>query len=129
MSEWSWVELATVLAIHEELLQQHGGLGGVRERGALESALQRPANLVHDEEVDDPCELAAAYLVAVAKAHAFADGNKRSAWTTAALFLELNTHDIEFDAADALAMVVGAADSSVTQEQVAAWFRLRCRPR
>jgi death-on-curing protein len=119
------VEPGAVIAFHEELLSAHGGLPGLPDRGKLEAALQRPINLAHYEGVDDVSTLAAAYLIGVAKAHAFSDANKRTAWMTARLFLSLNGAALKFDAVDALRLVVGAADSSVTLDAAAEWFRAR----
>ena len=124
-----WVRLETVIALQAELLVQHGGLSGLRDRGALESALQRPQNLVLYEGVEDHSTLAAAYLVGVAKAHAFADANKRTAWTTAALFLELNGTSLDYEPAAALRMVVGAAESSLDLKGVTDWVRSHSRAR
>ncbi|HVZ36294.1 MAG TPA: type II toxin-antitoxin system death-on-curing family toxin, partial [Polyangiaceae bacterium] len=98
------------------------------DRGKLEAALQRPQNLIHYEGEQDPAVLAAAYLVAVAKAYAFTDANKRTAWTTAALFFELNELDLQYETEGALAIALGAA-TSCSVDDVARWYRARLKHR
>ena len=79
MREIVWVLDEVVLAVHDEQLAEHGGPSGIRDQGAVESALARPRNLAAYEACDDPARLAAAYAYGIAKNHGFADGNKRTA--------------------------------------------------
>ena len=76
-------------AIHDHQLAEHGGPEGVRDAGALESALARPRNLAAYER-PDAAALAAAYAYGLARNHPFADGNKRTAWVVARVFLAIN---------------------------------------
>jgi len=46
-TDWKWVDPAVVLAIHDQQIAEHGGAGGIRDMGLIESALARPRNLVH----------------------------------------------------------------------------------
>ena len=124
MSEWQWVAISVVQALHDRQLAEHGGLAGVRDQGILESALARPLNLAADGR-PDAADLAAAYAFGLARNHGFADGNKRSAWVVARLFLMLNGVDLVFDKADALQMVLDLAAGGLTEEQVGQWFRAR----
>ncbi|OJW68352.1 MAG: death-on-curing protein, partial [Sphingomonadales bacterium 63-6] len=79
-----WLETEVAQAIHDRQLAEHGGAAGVRDAGALESALARPVNRWAYGE-DDRCLLAAAYAFGIARNHPFADGNKRTAWVLARL--------------------------------------------
>jgi death-on-curing protein len=124
MSEWQWVAISVVQALHDRQLAEHGGLAGVRDQGILESALARPLNLAAYGR-PDAADLAAAYAFGLARNHGFADGNKRSAWVVARLFLMLNGVDLVFDKADALQMVLDLAAGGLTEEQVGQWFRAR----
>jgi len=124
MSGWTWVGLAVVQALHDRQLAEHGGLPGVRDMGALESALARPLNLAAYGE-PDAADLAAAYAFGLARNHGFADGNKRSAWVVARLFLMANGVSLNFDKAEALQMVLALAAGELAEDQVAAWFRER----
>ena len=76
-------------------------MDGVRDPGPVESALARPANLARYGN-PDAADLAAAYAYGIAKNHGFLDGNKRTAWVTARLFLADNGRRLEFDPADAI---------------------------
>jgi death-on-curing protein len=86
VSDWRWVGGNVVYAIHDRQMDEHGGLDGVRNKGAIESALARQQNLdVYTEP--DAAALASAYALGLVRNHGFADGNKRTAWITARLFL------------------------------------------
>jgi death-on-curing protein len=90
----------------------------------LESALARPANRWGYGE-DDRCALAAAYAYGIARNHPFVDGNKRTAWVFARLFLALNKVSLTFTPQDAIAVMVGLAGGEVREAELAAWFRER----
>lgn len=117
-----WLDAAEALAIHDRQLAEHGGGGGVRDHGMLESALGRPRNRWAYGE-DDPAALAAAYAFGVARNHPFIDGNKRTAWVLARLFLALNGHSLSFDADDAIRTVLALAAGKLPEEDLVDWFR------
>ena len=94
MKKIVWVLDEVVLAVHDEQLAEHGGLSGVRDHGAVESALARPRNLAAYETCDDLARLAAAYTYGITRNHGFADGNKRTALVTTDLFLMLNGYEL-----------------------------------
>jgi death-on-curing protein len=130
MPEWKWISLNTVLAIHEELLADYGGLDGVRNMGGLESALSRPYNLLaYSNHNPDAAELAAMYAVGIATTQHFADGNKRTAWATTTTFLELNDCDMVFDEATVPPLMVAVARGEVDHMTLSEWFRARIRRR
>jgi death on curing protein len=122
--EWVWVSHATVLAGHDRLLALHGGLAGIRDHGAIESALARPQNLAAYGE-PDAAILPAAYAFGLVKNHGFADGNKRTGWLAAELFLALNGYRFICDDATLVLSVEGLAAGRTTEEQFAAWIRER----
>ena len=95
-------------AVHDRQLAEHGGLAGLKDAGLLESAIARPLNKLAYGETD-LCALAASYAFGIAKNHPFADGNKRTAWVMARLFLKLNGVELSFDKADAIRMVLALA--------------------
>jgi death-on-curing protein len=126
VTAWEWIDPKVVQAVHEYQLAQHGGLDGVRDAGLVESALARPQNLaVYGEP--DAADLAAAYAYGLARNHGFADGNKRTAWVVARLLLAANGSILEFDGVDAVRMVESLAAGSITEKDVADWFRTRIR--
>ena len=121
-SQWRWVGLNVVLAIHDRQLAEHGGADGIRDRNAIESALARPLNLAAYGN-PDVADLAAAYAYGLARNHGFVDGNKRTAWVTARLFLADNGQRLEFDPLDAIRVVEDVAGSHIDDADLAGWFR------
>lgn len=109
-------------AVHDRQLVEHGGLAGVKDDGLLESAMGRPINKFNYGE-SDLCALAAAYAFGVARNHPFNDGNKRTAWVMARLFLKLNAVEISFAKADAIRMMLALAAGDLSEDAVAEWFR------
>lgn len=119
-----WLDATDALAIHDRQLAEHGGGTGVGDIGMLESAVGRPVNQWHYGE-NDPAALAAAYAFGVARNHPFIDGNKRTAWVVARLFLALNGHSLVFLAQDAIATVLALAAGDLAEDELADWFRTR----
>lgn len=117
-----WLDSKVAFAVHDRQLAEHGGAAGVRDAGALESALERPRNRWAYGE-DDICALAAALAFGVARNHPFADGNKRTAWVLARLFLGLNGIEISFAALDAITTVLALAAGELSEDELADWFR------
>lgn len=93
----------------------------------LESALTRPAQKYHYGE-NDLFVLAAAYLFGLAKNHPFVDGNKRTAWVAADLFLYFNGHSVEADPHDVIAFVLAVAAGEIDEGGAAMFFRDFCVP-
>ena len=121
---WRWVDSDVVFAIHDRQLAEHGGLDGIRDRGAVDSALSRPINLAQYGN-PDAAQLAAAYAFGIAKNHGFFDGNKRTAWVTARLFLADNGLRLDFDPVDAIQTMRNVAGGRVDEKTLADWFRSR----
>lgn len=119
---WQWITLETALAIHEEQLTQHGGAAGIRDQSLLESALARPQQMAAYTE-SGVHELAAAYAFAIARNHPFIDGNKRTAWIAARLFLLLHGFDRTADDAECYINMLNLAAGNTTQEDFADWLR------
>ena len=124
MSEFVWVTRDIAEAGHDRQLAEHGGSTGIRDVGMLESALVRPQNLLHYGE-PDLAAMAAAYAFGIARNHPFVDGNKRTAWVAARLFLRRNDGQLSFDKAEATVMMQQLAAGELTEVQIAAWFRKR----
>lgn len=122
MREIVWILDEVVLAVHDEQLAEHGGLPGIRDLGAVRSALARPRNLASYEDCDDLTRLAAAYAFGIAKNHGFADGNKRTALVTADLFLMLNGYELTSSPAENVLTILGVAEGSISEEELAAWI-------
>ena len=117
-----WLDARLALAIHDRQLAEHGGPSGVREPGAMESALARPRYRWEYGE-DDPCALASAYAFGVARNHPFTDGNKRTAWVLARAFLLLNSVELAFPPEAAVSTVQALTAGELTEDELADWFR------
>ena len=124
MSQWVWLRTDVVQALHDRQLAEHGGPAGVRDQGALESALARPQNLAAYGD-PDAAALAASYAFGIARNHAFVDGNKRTAWVAARLFLALNGVTFRFDKVEATRTVLALAAGQLGEDELADWFRDR----
>lgn len=128
MTAWRWISAGLAYAIHDRQLAEHGGPDGVRDPGAVESALARPQNLAA-YGTPDAADLAAAYAYGLARNHGFVDGNKRTAWVVARLFLADNGYRLRFDPVEAVKTVEALAAGSLDESQLAAWFRDRLQPK
>ncbi len=124
MTDWRWIGLPVILAIHDRQIAEHGGLAGLRDSGALESALARPLNLANYGD-PDVADLAAAYAFGLARNHPFADGNKRIAWIAARLFLADNGARLAFEKIEAVRLMQALAGGEIDEGALAEWFRRR----
>ncbi len=86
-----------LLTIHYDQIEDTGGLHGVRDKGALESAVARPQIGYYDGLTEE----ASALLESLAINHAFIDGNKRTAFVATSTFLELNGYYVDCDPTEA----------------------------
>lgn len=128
MSAWRWIDRAVLIAVHEIQLAEHGGGAGLRDAALLESALTRPLNLAAYGE-PDAAALAAAYGYGIARNHAFIDGNKRTAWVAAELFLRLNGWQLVSTDADCVFTMLAVAAGELSEREFAAWLRAHAAPR
>lgn len=126
--DWAWIDPAVVRAVHEEQLAEHGGAAGVRDEGLLESALARPRHLAQYGD-PDAAALAASYAFGIARNHPFIDGNKRTAFVAAELFLAINGSSLVADDADCVLTMLALAASDIDEPTFAAWLRERTAPR
>ena len=120
-SEIVWLTSDLVKAIHVKQLRLFGGPPGIRDEGALESALGRPMNRRAYEGAELP-ELAAAYAFGIARNHPFIDGNKRAALLALVTFLGLNGLDFVADEAEAVLMIRGLAAGEKDEAGLTRWI-------
>lgn len=117
-----WLSLDLISAIHAEQLRLFGGPEGLRDRGALESALGRPLNR-YAYEGAGLAELAACYAFGIARNHAFVDGNKRTAFLAVVTFLGLNGVEFVVDDASAVSTFRDLAAGALTEGGLSRWVR------
>jgi len=121
MKEPAWISREECLAIYEMMLAQHGGLAGVRDEGLLESALSKPRNLFAYEK-PTRAEMAASYAAGIIINHPFLDGNKRTGFMVAAVFLEVNGHELTATEESVVEYTLGLASGKLTERDYAAWL-------
>ena len=116
----SYPTLDEVIAVHARLIARFGGSPGIRDRGALESALARPQTGYYRYLIQE----AAAPWESLSQNHPFVDGNKRVAVTVTAAFLRVNGYRLEFDDLDAFSFLVGLYESvRLRSPELEAWLR------
>jgi death-on-curing protein len=126
VTAWRWLNSTLIYAIHDRQLAEHGGPDGIRDKGLVESALARPQNLAAYES-PDAADLAAAYAYGLARNHGFVDGNKRTAWIAARVFLADQGLLLGFEKVDAVSTMEKVAAGTLTEPELASWFRDRLR--
>ena len=127
-TEPTWLDRPIVEALHADQILEHGGSLGLRDEGLLESALARPQQKWHYEPATDLATLAAAYAFGIAKNHPFVDGNKRAALVAAYTFLAINDFELEAPEPEAVTVILGTADGSLSEDALASWIRSRLIP-
>ncbi len=121
MNEPAWVRGDVVLALHERLLAEFGGAEGIRDASMLE-AMRRPKQQLHDGS-GDIVDLAAAHAFGIARNHPFVDGNKRTAFAAATVFLSLNGFHLTASEADAVLQTLALAAGALDEAGYASWLR------
>ncbi|QTD46890.1 type II toxin-antitoxin system death-on-curing family toxin [Ottowia testudinis] len=125
---WRWLSRQVLIAVHEEQLAEHGGAAGLRDAGLLDSALARPQQLAVDSE-PDMADLAAAYAFGLVCNHPFIDGNKRTGYVAAELFLVLNGCDMTASDESAVLTTLALAADDLDEAAFADWLRRHLQPR
>jgi death-on-curing protein len=122
MKEPVWLIRSAVVAVHNMMITRFGGAGGIRDEGLIDSALARPANIYHYERSTDVSQLAAAYAAGIIKNHPFIDGNKRTGFMAAFMFLDLNGATLHADEVTATTMTLSLAASEIDEKDYANWL-------
>jgi len=118
-----WLNRTVVDAIHADQLRQHGGLAGVRDENALESALARAQQKWAYGEERDVAVLAASYGFGLVRNHPYRDGNNRIGFLALATFLGINGYALDATDADVVTTMVSLADGKLSEAQLASWIR------
>ena len=118
-----WLRRAWVDALHFQQLKRFGGLFGVRDEGAIESALARARNQWEYAEERDIAALAAAYGFGLTRSHGYSDGNKRVGFMAMAVFLDLNGRELDAPEPEVVQVMVGVASGEISEPELATWLR------
>ncbi|MGB8852462.1 MAG: type II toxin-antitoxin system death-on-curing family toxin [Pirellulales bacterium] len=122
MTEPVWVTEEDCLSFHDKLLARFGGAAGVRDQGLLASALARPLHRFAYEHAS-LFDLAATYAHGIVKNYPFIDGNKRTGFLAAAVFLEANGVRFHASEEDAVVKTLALAAGAIGVEEFAAWLK------
>ena len=118
-----YLGLAEALSLHQQILAKTGGANGIRDLGALESALSQPKLSAGGlEAYPSLIEKAAALCFSLSKNHAFVDGNKRVAHAAMEVFLLLNGFEIDAPVDDQESMMMKLASSELSREELIEWL-------
>lgn len=119
-----YLELGEVLELHQMLLEQSGGMSGVRDQGLLESALVQPQMTFAGQELYPTIvDKAAALAFSLIQNHPFVDGNKRIGHAAMELFLVLNGYEIQADADEQERVILSVAASEMDREAWIGWLQ------
>jgi death-on-curing protein len=97
MPQFLYLTVAEAIEMHRQLIQEFGGIYGIRDRGLLEAAIFRPQSGYYDDLVHE----AAALMESLANNHPFIDGNKRASFAVTDTFLRLNGYYVEVESSSA----------------------------
>lgn len=123
------LSLAEILYLHEAILADTRGAAGIRDLGALESAVAQPLASFGGRDLYPSLEeKAAALCFSLVSNHPFLDGNKRTAHASMEAFLMLNGHHIHASIDDQEQLMLGLAGGSVSREQLVSWLRAHVVP-
>ena len=121
MNEPKWITKDILLAVHAELLNRFGGLSGIRDEGLLDSAINRPKHLL---SYGSPTlfQMVASYAHGIVKNHPFLDGNKRTGFMSAYIFLGVNGWSLQAPEEEAVLETLALAAGETSEEAYAAWL-------
>ena len=111
-----------VRLLHSRLVAEHGGAYGIRDEGLLEAALAKPRQIFAYAEDSDLPTLAAGYAAGILHSHPFVDGNKRTGFAAAAIFLDRNGRPLAAPEAEATAMTLALAAGEIDEDAFGAWL-------
>lgn len=118
-----WVSATEVVDFHRRIMLISPGMPGVSDADRATAIISRVHNLAHYEGMTNVFDLAACYLVAIARGHIFNDGNKRTAFFTAMVFLSRNGILIRDDGDELEKLTVRVATGELRMEELAVRLR------
>lgn len=130
MMEPNWVTKEECLSLHTMLIARFGGAIGIRDEKALKTSLNRPLqHFSYNEPPPSIVELATVYCSGIVKSHPFLDGNKRSGFVTAIMFLESNGYRFNASEEESAVQILALADSRLSDEELTTWLEANCSKR
>jgi death on curing protein len=118
-----WYEINDALTAHKYALSLNGGAMGIRDRGLLESALNRPQVLAHYEDEQDVIRLGVLYICGIILNHPFVDGNKRTGFLVGIAFMEINGFLFNAPQDETAVMIEAFAGKSINEATLELFIR------
>jgi len=129
MNKIRFITKKTVLYFHTKLIEEFGGINGIRDEGMLDSALAQAQIAIEGEYLhQDIFAMAAAYGFHLCRNHPFTDGNKRIALVVMDTFLYMNGQELLATEKDAYITMLELAAGNISKEQLAEWLRTNSQP-
>jgi death on curing protein len=124
-----YVSLAELLVLYDKIMQASGGAAGIRDFGALDSAIAQP-RLTFDATplYPDLTKATAALGYSLIRNHAFVDGNKRIGHAAMELMLMVNQHEIVADDHEQFHLIMGIADGTFSRHELVEWLQAHVSP-
>ena len=124
-----YITVSEVLDTYQHVMQQSGGLVGIRDLGALKSAIAQPYMTFDQELYPSLASKAAALGFSIIQNHPFADGNKRTGHAVMEVFLVLNGYKINASIDDQVEIILSVASGQIGREGFAVWVEEHIQPR
>ena len=119
-----WITVDDVIRLHSQVIQVTGGLDGIRDHSALESAVCAPLQTFGGQELfSSEIEKIARLGYGLASNHAFVDGNKRIGALMTQLLLQWNGYRLELEAGELADMFISVADNAANETDLLEWIR------
>lgn len=118
------ITVRQILVLHEFVLTKHGGSSGVRDMGMLKSATGRPfATFLGEDLYFDIFMKCGALVQSIVKNHPFVDGNKRTAFVSAVVFLKLNNYLLEVGQKEIVKFMLKVANENLSVDEISSWLK------
>ncbi|MHB8503951.1 MAG: type II toxin-antitoxin system death-on-curing family toxin [Candidatus Acidiferrales bacterium] len=120
-----YLTVGEAIEMHRQLIDEFGGIHGLRDQGLLEAAIFRPQNGYYDDLIHE----AAALMESLASNHAFLDGNKRVSLAVTDTFLRINGYYLELEPLAAYKFITESISKSEFRvRQIREWLTAHTRP-
>ncbi len=127
MKELIYLTKSQIMAMHETLINEFGGIQGLRDQGLLESALAQPRMSAFSEDLYPNAYIkAAVYAFSLSENQPFLDGNKRIAVSAMAVFLMTNSYELTCSQLELYESIMDMANKKITKEKLATWLEKNC---
>jgi death on curing protein len=125
MADYVYPTVAEAIETQRLLIQEFGGMHGLRDRGLLEAAIYRPQNGYYEDLIHE----AAALMESLANNHAFLDGNKRISFVLTDAFLRANGSFLAVEALAAHRFITEAISNKEFRiRQIREWLTAHVQP-